>query len=284
VTLLRAAAVLAVLLPVGGLLWLRSIRPSHERDWAPEQARLATAVFDGPRVTVRNVRNFAYPAAGGVIERWEDRVYDLEALESAWYVIAPFSTDWRGPAHAFVSFGFSDGRHLAVSVEARRERGESYSMLGGMLRRFELIYVVGDERDLIGVRVNRQGDEVFVYPVRATRDGVRRLFTDMMQAANGIAARPRFYDTLRRNCTTLLLAHVNAVLDRPIRWSPRILLPGYSDAVAYRRGLIDTPLPLDAARARHRVNDAAARWPDAPDFSQRIRAPFAAGGAGAAGP
>src|SRR3712207_8455985 len=36
---------------------------------------------------------------------------------------------WAGEeiAHVFVSFGFRDGRRLAVSIETRRERGEQYS-------------------------------------------------------------------------------------------------------------------------------------------------------------
>ena len=40
----------------------------------------------------------------------------------------------RAGAHTFLSFGFEDGRRLAISVEVRRERGESFSPLRGLLR------------------------------------------------------------------------------------------------------------------------------------------------------
>jgi hypothetical protein len=265
-----AAALVAVLLGAGMFAWSR-VRPSHDRDWSPAQARLPVAAFEDARVTIRNVRVFDWPEAGEPVERWEDRSYDLDAIERAWYVIAPFDAGWRGPAHAFISFSFADGAHVAVSIEARRERGEEYSMVKGLLKQFELVYIVGDERDLLGSRVWRQKDEVFLYPVRAPADGVRRLFVDMLGRVNGIAERPEFYGTLRSNCTTNLLAHVNALLERRIRWGPRILLPGWSDAVAMRHGLIETDLPLEEARRRFRVNDAAMQHAAAADFSRGIR-------------
>jgi len=39
--------------------------------------------------------------------------------------------------------------HLAVSIETRKEKGESYSTLKGFFRQYELYYVVADERDVI---------------------------------------------------------------------------------------------------------------------------------------
>ena len=51
-----------------------------------------------------------------------------------------------------VSFGFAGKDYLAVSIETRKEKGESYSTLAGFFRQYELYYVVADERDVIGVR------------------------------------------------------------------------------------------------------------------------------------
>jgi hypothetical protein len=49
------------------------------------------------------------------------------------------------------------------------------------------------------------------------------------------------------------------------------VLPGYSDRRAYRIGLIDTNLSLEAARERYHVNEWAERYADDPQFSARIR-------------
>jgi hypothetical protein len=51
----------------------------------------------------------------------------------------------------------------------------------------------------------------------------------------------------------------------------RVLLPGYSDSLAYELGLIDNSVPFSEARRRARINDLALRYKDDPQFSQRIR-------------
>ena len=244
-----------------------SVQPSHGREWIPEQRALPNAVFDGDRVTLSGVRDFRWEAGAATEQAWQTRSYDLADVASVWYILTPFSTDWRGPAHAFLSFGFGDGRYLAISVEARREVGEEYSIVKGMLKRFELMYVIGDEQDLVHLRASR-GDEVYAYPVRATPAQARALLTGMLTRANELHDQPRFYGSLFNNCTTNILRHVNAVAARKIRYGRRVLLPGYSDQLALERGLIDTDLGIDEARQRFRVDGSI---PTGDDYSRRIR-------------
>ncbi|HUF50695.1 MAG TPA: DUF4105 domain-containing protein [Longimicrobiales bacterium] len=256
---------------LGGMIGWTSIRPAHDRAWIPEQRLLPFAEITGDTVTIHNMRNFRWGPGADVREAWDTRTYDSRELESVWYVLTPFSRDWRGPAHAFVSFGFRDGRHVAISVEARREQGEAYSMVRGALKRFEIMYVIGDERDLIQLRASR-GDDVYVYPIRASTTQIVSMFTAMIERANGLRAEPEFYGTLRNNCTTNVLDHVNSIATRRIRFGRKVLLPGYSDQLAWERGLIDTELTLEQARARFRINERAARYADDDDYSRRIRA------------
>lgn len=253
--------------------WSR-VAPRNDRQWIPGQARLASASFHDNSVTIENVRNFDWSVAGEPEPRWETRSYDLAAIESVWYLLSPFGERFRGPAHAFLSFGFADGSFVSISVEARREIGESYSLMKGMLKRFELMYLIGDERDFIGLRTLRFADDVYLYPVRATPAAARALFEEMLHAANELARKPAFYGTIRNNCTTRILLHANSVAPDPIRWSPRILLPGYSDALALDAGLLDTDLPVEEARDRHRINDVARAAVGDPLFSLLIREPI----------
>jgi hypothetical protein len=248
-----------------------SLSASHDRNWIAEQRLLPHATITGGVVHVQNVRSFRWGADTDTHAAWDNRSYRLSRIRTISYVLTPFSTDWRGPAHAFLSFGFDDGEHVAISVEARREIGEEYTIARGLLKRFEIMYVIGDERDLIGRRV-QNGDDVYVYPIRASPEQVRALFVQMLERANRLEDQPEFYGSILNNCTSNLLAHVNRVATRRIRYGPRIFLPGYSDQVAYERGLIDTSLPLDSARARYRVNERAARFAHADDYSLRIRA------------
>ena len=255
-----------------GYLAMRfTTRPSHGRAWRPEQAVLPQITFDGDLVRVRNVRDFTFRSATDFTPGYRDRTYDLDKLQRVWFVLSPFNRAWRGPAHSFLSFGFSDGQYVAISVEARREAGEAYSIWKGALRRYELMYVIGEERDVIGVRAVTQDDPVYLYPARATPAQARALFVSMLRRAQSLEREPVFYNTFTNNCTTNILSPVNELLENDIPLSLGIVLPGYSDRLALERGLIDTDLPLEQARARYEINDRARAAIHLPDFSARIR-------------
>ena len=246
-------------------------RPSNNRGWAPEHAVLAHADIRSDSVWIHNVRNFSYATDAAFTPRYEERAYDLSKLESVWFIVTPFSRKWRGPAHTFVSFGFADSQFVSISVEARREPGEQYAVLTGLFRRFELIYVVGDERDLIGSRTAFADYDVYLYPVHAPRDKIRQLFVEMLERTNGLRTSPEFYNTVTNNCTSNVVAHVNSVAPGKVPHGLKTILPGYSDEVAYSLGLIDTSITLADARRRFRVNERAKRYAGRGDFSIRIR-------------
>ena len=153
----RRPALAVFLAAVIALLgWWSTIEPSNERDWTPDVARLPRAELDGELVTVRNIRNFDYRSETDFTPRYYDKTFDLRRLES----VDLFAVYWMGPhiAHTILSFGFAGGDHLAVSIETRKEKHESYSALGGFFRQYELIYVVADERDVIRLRTNYRKD------------------------------------------------------------------------------------------------------------------------------
>jgi hypothetical protein len=258
-----AAVALAVRLSV--------THPSNDRHWAPEHAVMPHADFRGDSVLIHNVRNFVYASGTNFTPKYEERAYDLSTLESVWFIVTPFSRSWRGPAHTFVSFGFADSQFVGISVEARREPGENYAVLTGLLERFELIYVIGSESDLIGSRTAFAEFDVYLYPIRASPDKMRQLFIEMLQRANGLRTQPEFYHTVTNNCTSNVVAHVNSVAPGKVPHGLKTILPGYSDEVAYSLGLIDTTITLDESRRRFRVNDRAKQFAGRPDFSLRIR-------------
>jgi hypothetical protein len=239
--------------------------PKHDRDWSPEHAALPIADFVGEKVHIRGIRDFS-------AERRlrHDAIYDLDQIESAWFVLKPFSARWRGAAHSLVSFGFADGRYLAISVEARRERDERYGMLAGLFNRFELIYVIGEERDLIGRRI-ADDTPLYLYPVRAPRERIRAAFVGMLARANRLRTQPEFYNTLANNCSSNLLRHVNEAAGDSIAGGLRTVMPGYTDAVALELGLLETDLPLTEARERFRIPKDALELVANPRFSARLR-------------
>jgi hypothetical protein len=250
-------------------IWLM-IRPSNDRDWSKDQAILSSAEIAGNTVTIRNVRNFHYRTTQDYDIAYEDRSYNLADLESLWFVMEPFSSG-KGAAHTFLSFGFNDGRFLGISIEIRKEKGESFSWFWGLLKRYELMYVIGDERDLIGLRANMRHDDVFLYLVRASKENIRKLFLSMLERSNHLREYPEFYNTITNTCTTNIVEHIRSIAPKSIPWNIAILFPANSDRFAYDLGLLDTTLSFEQARSTFRINALAQQYADDPAFSLRIR-------------
>lgn len=256
VKLFLALGLLVLAVAAFGLFLLSRGSPRNDRDWAADHARPAQVELDTEEVRIHDLRDFRYRLDGAFEERYRDEVYRLEDARAVWFVLAPFADRFRGLAHGFVSFEFAGGRYVALSIEARREEGESYALLGGMMRAFEVTYVIGTEEDLIGQRAAR-GDTLFLYPSRATPEQTRALFVDMVGRAGSLLEHPEYYNTLVHNCMTMLRDHVNRIAPDPLPWGWGILLPGFSDRLALDHGLLATDLDLDGARARFRVDRAA---------------------------
>ena len=252
-------------------MWWLLNRPSNDRNWSPDQAVLAEAVFDGDRVTIKNIRDCRYESVSEYTVEHYDGTFDLERLVSVDFFVEPFAR-WRGPAHTFLSFGFDDGRYVAISVEVRRERGEEFGVFRGVTRQFELMYVVASERDLVGLRTNFRRNSVYRYPIKASPERVRAAFISMLNRGNRLREHPEFYNAVTNNCATNIIGHLNEVADQGVPWwNPRVLFPGYSDRLAYNLDLIDTELPFDEIRERFEISDRARQFGDDPEFSRRIR-------------
>jgi hypothetical protein len=248
----------------------RRIPARNDRDWQPEVSVTPRATVNGELVTIHGVRNFDYRSASDFTPRWEDRTYDLRKLDSA-DIIAVY---WAGNAiaHMMISFGFQDQDYLAVSIETRKQKGESYSTLAGFFRRYELYYVFADERDVIRVRTNyrQPPEDVYIYRLRAPQINIQRSFLAYIQAINDMCERPRFYNTLTTNCTTSILMHTRINPESPpMSW--KILVSGYVPDYLYQLGRIDTTKPFADLKKLARVNERAHAADKDALFSQSIR-------------
>lgn len=269
-TLPRIKITFAIIL-LAIVIWLVVKQPSNNRDWAVDQQKLSYAEIEGSNVNIFNIRNINYRSTTDFDVNYYDKTFDLEKIKSVDYLVEPFE-DWRGPAHTLLTFGFEDDEYVAISVEIRKEKGEEFSPWKGILREYELMYVIADERDVIKLRTNFRKDEVYLYPIKAPKEKIKALFLDMITRANELKEKPEFYNTLTSTCTTNIVEHVNKLASNPISsYSYKILLPGYSDEIAHENGLIDTALTLEEARKKFQINDLAEKHADAPDFSTKIR-------------
>jgi hypothetical protein len=248
----------------------RVLLPTHDREWSPDLATLPRVEWSGERATVRNIRNCVYESDDDYVISHYDKTFDLSKIQSVDFIVVPFK-EAPSLAHTMLSFGFDGGDYVTVSAEARLEEHESYNPMLGALRQYELMYVVADERDAILRRTKHRGVDVYVYRTIATPEQARFLFADVMERVNQLAENPEFYDTLRNNCTTNIVSHLHSLRPGRVPYDLRVLLPGFSDGLAYQLGLIDTTLGFAEAQRRARITDLANRNAGASDFSRQIR-------------
>jgi hypothetical protein len=262
-----APAVWLVLL-LALMAWWSTIKPSHDRVWADDVARMVTGKVDGSVVTLDLVRNFDWRSDTDYTVRWEQRQYDLNQLRS----VDVAMSYWMGPAiaHTLVSFGFSDGRYLTFSIEIRKERGESFDGLAGFFKKYETVLIAADERDILRVRTNVRDEDMWLYRLKMPPEMMRSLFLAYLDEGEQLKATPRFYNTLTGNCTTIIYQMARRITPGlPLDW--RLLASGYLDRYLYDLGALQGPGGFDALRQNAHITARARAAGQAADFSERIR-------------
>ncbi len=246
-------------------------RPSNSRDWNNDQKVLPYAVVKDNIVEVKNVRDFRYTSTTEYAENYYDKTYDLNKIKKVWYIVEPFS-GIPGSAHTFLSFEFEDNTFLSVSVEIRKEKGESFHPVKGLLNQYEVMYVLADEKDVIDLRINHRKDQVFLYPMKAGPEKTKQLFMDIIGRVNKLYTEPEFYNTIFNTCTTNIVEHVNTISPKTIpAIDLSVMFPADSDILAYELGLIDTDLSVDKIREEFNINKKGEFYKDDEDFSVKIR-------------
>ena len=248
--------------------WWSLIEPSNSRDWQDDVAVLPYADIQGDRVTIHNIRNFTYRTESDFDARYYDRTFDLNKLDS----LDLITSHWMGDAiaHVMLSFGFGGADYVTFSIEIRKEKTEAYSVIKGFFKQYELVYVVGDERDLIRLRTSYRNDDVYMYRLRMPPERRRLLFMEYVKKINKLKEKPEFYNTLTTNCTTNVVTHVQA-FGGSLRYTWKILLSGYTPQYVYELGGLDTSLPFEMLRKISFINERANRAGNDPGFSEKIR-------------
>ena len=252
------------------MTWWFTQKPSADRDWQADVEQTAWAEIAGDEITLHNVRNCDYRTETDYTPVWETRKVRLSQLTGVDIGIDYWGSPWM--AHPIISFQFADTPPVCFSIETRKEKGEKYSAIGGFFRRYELIYVVADERDVMRLRTNfRKGEDLYLYRLNIALEKARERFLEYLTTLNELRDKPRWYNAATTNCTTSIRTQHAGSGDRA-PWDWRILLNGKGDEMLYERGkLAHDGLPFSELKAKALVNAAAKAAGDSPDFSRLIR-------------
>lgn len=255
--------------------WFVWLPPKQDRSWMPEVSQVLQFTQDSRSpnlITLHNVRNFDWVRAPGsekliqptqpyyykaveqggqdvvAKERWSERTIDLNKLSG----VDIINSYWMGEqiGHTLLSFRFEDERPLSFSIEIRKEEDESFSAFGGFVKQFELAVVASEERDIVYTRSNVRGEQVYMFPIQGlTQPQVQQLFMAYLQRAKELQQQPQWYNTLIRNCTTVIFDMARAIDPQSFPWDYRILASGYVPNYLYDEGLLP-----------QQINGAPHRW------------------------
>ena len=250
---MRTILILGIILFVAYLI----PQPSNHKNWNRDQKILPEIIINDGEVSIKNIRNNRYKSTEDYSIDYYDLDFYLSSIRTLDYIVEPFGS--RGAAHTFLSFGLVTGEYFSVSVEIRKEEGESFDPLRGVLKNYEIMYVIADERDVIDLRVRHRNDYVYLYPTIANDLVAQEIFLDIAERVNELKESPEFYNTITNTCTTNIVDHINKVSEERVKNSFKILLPARSDELALELGFLKTDLSLGDARLEFRIDDKIER-------------------------
>src|SRR5262249_3145391 len=112
-----------------------------------------------------------------------------------------WEVSWMG--HPVLVFDFGADGRICMSIEVRFRKGQHYSIIQGLYRQQELIFLAADERDVILRRTKySQNQKAYLYRVTAGAEELRAVFLDYVDAINSLYEKPRWYHVIFTNCTT----------------------------------------------------------------------------------
>ena len=255
------------------LIWLSTIQASNDLDWLDEVSLLPKIQISNDVVKIENFRNFQWQAIENNDLNWETKNFSLSKLNKLYLVVVPFG-DSKFMAHTMLVFGFEDNNNIVVSVETRKEKNENYSLVAGALRQLELIYVFGSEQDLLSLRAIHRGAKLHLYPIKAEREFIVSLFKDIAQSANGLQKQPKFYRTLRDNCTSTLVRHIDRHYQQRIGVRLETVFPAKSGRLLHEYGRMDTQLNFSQAHSISQIDDLVKQHAGKEDFSKLLHKQF----------
>jgi hypothetical protein len=249
----------AVLLGLAALFlswWFRQ-KPSHDRDWESSVAVLPHVVREGDAITMENVRNFEYRTLEDFTPRYESRTYHLANLQGVDVIFFVWEISWMGHPVLVFDFG-SDGR-ICMSIEERFRKGQHYSIIRGLYRQQELIFLAADERDVILRRTKySQNQKAYLYRLTAGAEELRTVFLDYIDAIDNLRKKPRWYHVIFTNCTTAFYR----LPSTRYRFDWRVIANGRLDWSLYKDGRLDRTLSFADLRRFSCLNDIANTAPE----------------------
>ncbi|MEM9619267.1 MAG: DUF4105 domain-containing protein [Pseudomonadota bacterium] len=220
-----------------------SAPPRADRQWDNGFSRTPQFTeIDGSQWRLTDLRAFAFDDASAANQAWRTVEFNPTELTEVWFFVEPFEA-WGGVAHTLLSFVFDgdDPQTLSISVEARREEGETYSGFRGLFNAYELINVWSTEKDILTRIAVSLDHDIYAYRLNVTPEQAQVILQHFIRRTNELHERPRYYNTLTSNCTNELAKAVNDAFPGALPPHYSHWLTGYSGQRLHELGFLGAP-------------------------------------------
>ena len=243
----RWALAAAALLELLTIIAFCSITPERRFSgtvWQkPWRRTLEVCKIDAATYELRNVRDSLYRSEDDFDLRYRtltvapERISSIDVVFSHWDNLEEI-------AHSMLGLNFADGTTVVISLETRLPEGAKQNGLDGFYRRYELAILGGTPEDLYGLRADHRGETLYVYRLQLSHEILRDLTVSIFDRAVEMRRKPRFYNSLFRNCTTGLLPMLHGS-ERYSIGDLRLMLNGLAPKMLF-----------DDEELRHRENES----------------------------
>ena len=130
-------------------------------------------------------------------------------------------------SHMILEFKFKDRQTIFLSVEARRQPNEWFSIIKWLFKHYGLIYLWWTEDDLIGLRRDIRKKDVFSYKLNLSKEQREVGFKHFVEETNKLYTVPQYYHSIMNNCTTTLWDALKIHSKKDIRMSYKVIFSAY---------------------------------------------------------
>ena len=255
-----------------GILWFLCIPGPRPAAWQTPWAEAPQCSVKDNVLRIKKVRDFHYRSETDYDVVYRDESYRLDELQGVDFA----ECHWDGMTaicHTMLSFRFAGKRSLVVSAETRLPVGEEQNAIGGIYKRYGILYVFGTEEDIFRLRTNHRHEDLSIYPLKIKPEAARKLLLHYVKLAEEAEKEHKPYNTVTDNCSTgLVSAFRELVPDLPRKYDLLPIHNGSFTALLYRAGAFQTLPGETEEQLRHRCYLGYDLAPDdRSDYSAAIR-------------
>ena len=262
-----ASAGIAVVVVIGAFMISIAMKPARlDRDWVENLAQMPAVDQDTDGFSLKPVMAWSYNPDGPVAKDTTSFAAKFGDLKNLYFVVEP-QPGGEYAAHTLILFEFANDRIVGLTVEARLEKGETYSAFDGLFNNYELSYIWATAKDLLTRRVTFLKKQIYVYSLKLDDTQKQKFLHSVLDRTVSVETKPRFYNTLTSNCTNELAKAAN------LGWHYSWILTGYSPQRLYNLKLLQGP-SFDTVRQQAVMTKEVSAWNDlsAEDFDRALLA------------